>query len=133
MLPKSHKAFIKTVAQEQAIDENLVADVIGFFYSDLRKALVELRDVRLKIPNFGVFTVKKKELVKIKEKYEQHLKVLKSETFNQVTLRKDIEVRLDAINRILEKLENERQERKEFYKMKHEKYFSNPQQPKTDL
>ena len=132
MLPKSHKQFVKKVAEKKNISETIVDDVIGFLYSDLRKGLTELRDIRLKIPQFGVFAIKQTEIPKIQAKYEKHLSLIKPTTFNQALLKKELEIRSERVKEIAEKIKDEKQRRKKFFEKKYEKRNSNLEEQSVD-
>ena len=64
MIPKSHKNFIKPTAKELNVDEILVSDVVGFYYSELRKSLNDIASINIKVDSLGTFSIKSKELYK---------------------------------------------------------------------
>jgi len=118
LIPKSHKLFIKPVAEELGISEILVDDVVGFYYSELRKNLHDMESVSIKVERLGTFKVKPKEIKSMQLKLAGHLKALDTpETFNQMRLKKDVEDRLANINRISDLLKSE-YERKNQIKQK---------------
>ena len=97
MLPKSSKHYIRPTADELDCDQELVEDVVGFFYTAVRKNLVELKGPNIQIENLGSFRVKHNELPKLVSKFKKHLAVLKPETFNQMAIKKDIETKLKRV------------------------------------
>lgn len=119
MLPKSSKHFIQPTAEVLGYDYQLVADVTGFFYSELRKALVNMKGPIIKVDNLGSFKAKTRELPKLIHKYEKHLAVLQPETFNQMAIKKDLEIRLEKVRTLQRKIEAEQNRRKEFYEKKY--------------
>ena len=118
MIPKSHKLFIKPAAEELNVSEILVSDVVGFYYSELRKYLSDMESVSIKVERLGTFKVRPKEIKLMQTKLRARLKTLDSpETFNQMRLRKDVEDRLAKVNRISDLLKSE-YERKNQIKQK---------------
>lgn len=92
MIPKNHKQFIDTTAEKTGHNKILVADVVGFYYSEVRKALNEMESVNIKVHCLGTFKVKEKQLIKLKLRLKGHLEALKDpETFNQMRVKKEVE------------------------------------------
>ena len=121
MLPKSSKHFIGPTSKELNCDKSLVDDIVGFYYGELRKNLSNLKEPVLRIENLGSFKMKVKELPKLKYKYDNHLALLKGDTFNQMTLRKDLELRLERVTKAYTKVMLEKKRRAEFMKFKNER------------
>lgn len=122
MIPKSHKIFIKPTADELSLPEGLVDDVVGFFYADVRKSLNDLKSLNIKIDNLGTFKIKPTELNKLKDKLEGHLKALEEpETFNQMKVKKELEIRYDKVKKVHSLIESEKERKKEHKKTKYEK------------
>lgn len=98
MIPKNHKHFIKPTAEETSMDEMLVSDAVGFFYSELRKSLNNIESINVKIDKLGTFRIKKKELYKLEQRLKGHLTALETpETFNQMRIKKEIEDKLEKV------------------------------------
>lgn len=122
MIPKSHKTFIKPTAEKTKQNEILVADVIGFYYSGVRKSLTDIESVNVKLDNLGTFTIRPKELNKLKDSLTSHLKRLENpETFNQMRVKKDIEERFDKVTKACELVESEKLRKKEIKTSRYEK------------
>ena len=125
MLPKSSKHFIQPTAEELDCSVTLVEDAVGFFYQELRKALVEMRNPNIQVVNLGSFKAKPDELPKLVKKYEKHLEVLQPETFNQMALRLDLELRLERVKNLQKKIADERERRREFMRYRNERTKKN--------
>jgi predicted RNase H-like nuclease (RuvC/YqgF family) len=132
LLPKSHKHYIQPTAEELDCSLILVEDAVSFFYQELRKDLVEMKAHNIQVENLGSFKAKPGELPKLIHKYEKHLKVLQPETFNQMALRQELEVKLERVRSLRKNIEDERQRRREFYKWKNERNQNNLEEPQTD-
>jgi len=121
MLPKNNKHFIKPTADKLNVDIELVEDVVRFFYSEVRKTLVEMKGPNIQIENLGSFKAKQNELPKLIVKYKKHLDVLKPETFNQMALKKDIELKLDRVLNLQTFIQSEKFRKVKFMQAKNER------------
>jgi len=120
MLPKNNKHYIKPTADELGCDIELIEDVISFYYADVRKSLVDMRGPTIQIENLGTFKAKKTELPKLVAKYTKHLEVLNPETFNQVTLQKSIQSKLEKVMGLQKKMQEESAKKTKFFRNKYE-------------
>lgn len=111
MLPKNSKHYIIPTAEELDISADLVEDVVGFFYRTVRTHLSDLKSDNLMIENLGSFKVKAKELPKLYAKYTHHLSVISDDTFNQMSIKKDVTQKLEKVI-ALQKLMNANKKRK---------------------
>lgn len=119
MLPKSSKHFIHPVSEKLNAEQQLVEDVVSFYYSTLRKALSNLDCHFIQVENLGLFKAKANELPKLVHKYEKHLSVLKPETFNQMAIKKDVEIKLERVRNLQSIIDQDKERRKEFLKRKY--------------
>lgn len=118
MIPKSHKIFINPTVNDTGFDKLIVEDVVGFYYSELRKLLNDIECTSIKIEKLGTFKVKPKELKILKAKIQNHLNTLNDpETFNQMRIKKDLEDKLRKVNKI-DKLITQENIRKQKIKQK---------------
>lgn len=121
MLPKNSKHYIIPTAEDLTLDSQLVEDVVSFYYLSLRKALSSFACYNIQVENIGSFTVKKQKVPGLIKKYEKHLSVLKTETFNQMAIKKEVEIKLQEVLKLKEMLDEEKQRRKEFLDKKYGK------------
>jgi hypothetical protein len=118
MLPKNSKHYIIPTAEELDYDSNLVADVVGFYYNSLRKALSNLDCHFIQVENLGSFKIKQGRLPEFYAKYTQQLKSIKPTTETKAAILRDIEHNLDRIKNAQEMIKEDKQRRIEFYKKK---------------
>jgi hypothetical protein len=119
MLPKSSKHYIVPTAEALNVDAQLVEDVVAFYYSELRKALSGLACHNIQVENLGTFRAKEKELPKLVAKYKKHLTVLKTDTFQQMSIKKNVEERLEKVLNLQALINSERERKKEFLEKKY--------------
>ena len=120
MLPKNSKHFIHPVSEKLDISQQIVEDVVSFYYSMLRKKLSNLDCHFIQVENLGLFKAKENELPKLIYKYEKHLSVIKPETFNQMAIKKEIEFKLERVNYLQNIIIEDKNRKKEFLKKKYE-------------
>lgn len=125
MLPKSSKDYIKPTADQLGIKEELVDDVVSFFYADVRRALIDMRGPNVVVNNLGTFKAKYNELPKLIVKYQKHLKVLTPETFVQMQTKRNIQMKLEKVSRLRKKMFEEKQRKRQFYKDKKDEQAKN--------
>ena len=121
MLPKNSKHFIQPTADKLNCDTELVDDVVSFYYSHVRKNLIEMTGFNIEVVGLGSFKVKRNELPKLVAKYTKHLEVLKPETFNQVRVQKSIQLKLDRVLNLQKQLSDEWQRKVKFMQDKNER------------
>ena len=121
MLPKNSKHFIHPTSEQLGVDQQLFEDLVGFYYSTLRKALSNLECHFVQVENLGLFKAKANELPKLIHKYEKHLGVLQPETFNQMATKKDVESKLEKVLNLKKMIDDDHQRRKEFLQKKYGK------------
>jgi hypothetical protein len=118
MLPKNSKHYIQPTAEELEEDSQLIEDVVSFYYNKLRSTLTNLEFHNIQVENLGSFKAKPKELPKLFAKYTQHLKVLKTDTFRQMEIKKDVESKLEKVIKLQQVIKEDKERKREFFKNK---------------
>jgi hypothetical protein len=108
------------------LKEVLVSDVVGFYYSALRKSLTDVESINIKVDCLGTFKVKERQLVKLKCTLEDHLKRLDNpETFGQMKIKKEIEEKYANLSRVSSLLVSEKVRKKIHQEKKNDKNKGN--------
>jgi hypothetical protein len=126
MNPKKPKEFIKPTAETLEVSETLVDDVIGFYWRTVRKALSDLESPSITVTNLGTFNVRYNKIPLLEEKYQGYLDKLEAEnmTFNKHTIQNHSKKKLEGLERVRLKLEEEYERKKEVRK-KRKEYVTN--------
>lgn len=102
MNPKKAKDLIKPTAEKMGVSEDLVNDLSSFFWSEVRKAIVDMRGHQIFIPGLGTMKVKPWKLEELITKYQAqiaaHNKKLETRDpikFNQFSIFKQIHINLE--------------------------------------
>jgi hypothetical protein len=114
--PRKAKEFIPNVAEQLNLSEELVADVVNFYWQEIRKSLSSLSHSRIHVTNLGDFVTKYWKLddkIEMLEKWEENNKL---KGLQQITTRfKTAENLFDLKN--LKKIIEEESQRKDFIKL----------------
>ena len=119
MTPKKANKLYKELTKEFEIEEVLAENLIEFYYKTLRQKLSNLSELRINVDGLGHFIIKIKKIKKSISHYENILKNHSTSTFSAYYNKKNIEEKLDLLNKIHNKAETELLKRKNF---KNEKY-----------
>lgn len=116
MRPKKAKEFIPEVAKQLSLSQDLVEDVINYYWQEIRKSLSALKHSRIHLTNLGDFTVKHWKIddkIKMLEQWEENNK---QKGLQQITARFKTAENLFDLKNIKKIVEDEGQ-RKDFIKM----------------
>ena len=108
MNPKKPKVIIEKTAKEMELDETLVHDLTSFYWSRLRKALINLEYPIINIEGLGHLTIRPIKLNDITIEYKQILKHINPKYFQNFHRMKDLELKVDKLDKMalmLEKVE----------------------------
>jgi len=122
MIPKKANSLYKEVTKEFDVSEDLVESLIESYYKNLRKKMSSLSDLRLNVDGLGHFVIKIQKVKKAIPHYEKVLKNHDTSTFGAYHNKKSVEEKLECLNQIHQKAEEELLKRKTF---KDEKYSQN--------
>lgn len=133
MVPKKAKLHVKQVAKTLDCSEDLVDDLMQFYYSDVRKALSELKSPSITVEGLGRFLIKPWRLNEDLEKIQKTLQTMDVTVFKGYSWKTRLEVEKQEIIRIQEMV-NEEKIRKDKVKQKRNETITsgNTQTPETN-
>jgi hypothetical protein len=108
MKPKKIKSFIKETAKELNLEEEFVEDLFYEYWRSVRDSLQSLESPELRIDGLGRFRVRKVNLIKYKQKYEEILENM-SIDFDSHHSRKELEKRIISIKHVSDIIEQDEQ------------------------
>lgn len=121
MRPKKAKDFIPEVANNLDLCEDLVKDVVNYYWQEVRKSLSTLSHSRIHVTNLGDFVTKHwkvDEKIEVLEKWEENNKL---KGLQEMTARFKTAETLYQLKEV-KKLIAEEDQRKDFIKLhKHKK------------
>lgn len=117
MIPKKAKDLIKPTAEITGSNEELIEDIVTFYWSEVRKALVNGISNNICVEGLGTFTARSDQLQALTEKYEKQLLTIEPVTFRKCEIRREIERKLSILHNIKDLISKER-EKKEQVKQK---------------
>ena len=121
--PKKAKDFIQDVAEQLHFSEDVVKDVVDYYWRNIRKSLSSLDHSRIHLTNLGDFTIKHWKIDEKIEGLEKWEETNKQKGLQQITARfKTAETLYDL--KKLKGLVEEENQRKEFIKLHKKSYES---------
>jgi nitrogenase subunit NifH len=122
--PRKAKEFISDVASELGHTENIVNDVVMYYWQEIRKSLSTLKHQRIHLTNLGDFVIKHWKVDDKMEMLEHWEEQNRQKGLQQMTARfKVAETLYDLKN--LKKIMEEENQRKDFIKL-HKKKINEP-------
>jgi nucleoid DNA-binding protein len=118
MNPKRSSTLYKEVSEEINVSETLVSDIIEFYYKDLRSQLSGLKYPRINVEGLGQFVIKQKLAEVYITKLTKILPTHDVSTFRAYHNKKTMEEKLELLNIVTIKIEQERKRKEEFIKNK---------------
>lgn len=116
MRPKKAKDFIPEVAKELNLPEELVKDIVLYYWEEIRKSMSSLKHQRIHATNLGDFTIKHWKIddkIRMLEKWEENNK---QKGLQQMTARFKTAETLYDLKHLKKSVEEETQ-RKDFIKL----------------
>jgi len=110
--PKSYKDFFKEIAKECGVHENLVGELVRFFYAEVRTSLENLEHTRIQLPNLGTFILRKGRLDRAIKRHKDMLGNIEKTTYigygNHLPLKDKLNKMEKAVVRVEEEITNKR-------------------------
>jgi nucleoid DNA-binding protein len=122
MVPTKATNLIKPVADELDISEEMLDDMVTFYYSNLRKTLSGLTALKIDIPGLGHFLIRQKRVESGIAKINKTLESTDEGSFNSYHYKKLQEEKLKLLLSIKDKIDEFLIERKQF-RDEQDKYY----------
>lgn len=134
MNPRKPKQAIKKTAQLEEVSEQLVSDLTHFFWIRVRKDVSSLNYPRVKVQNFGTFTVRFSKMEDQIAKYEEILGKLNMTRYRDYQIFDELSSRVAKMKVLIEQLQTEYKERSEHYEIKNanRRLDDGLEEPETD-
>ena len=86
MIPRKVNTLYPQIAIELGISEELVGDVISFYWKELKRELDEPSHINIVVNDFGTFEIRRKQVEYLIEKYKRLVKYIKPTTYTKHAL-----------------------------------------------
>jgi nucleoid DNA-binding protein len=110
--PKSFKDFFKGVAKDCEVHEDLVSELIRFFYSEVRTSLEDLEYTRIQLPNLGTFILRKGRLDRAIKRHKDMLGNIEKTTYvgygNHLPIKDKLDKMENALGRVQKEITNKK-------------------------
>lgn len=107
MLPKKAKEFKKSVAEDLNLSEELVEDVLDFYWEKIRKMITTIDENSIEILNIGTFKLKTWKLDETIEMYKAIIKRLEG-SFGKYAVKREYEQRLEKLEKARDRASEEK-------------------------
>jgi hypothetical protein len=120
MIPKKASSIYRQVAEDINLEESVIADIVEYYYKELRINLTSLTYPRINVEGLGHFVAKplvvKADIPKITEKLQSH----DTSTFGAYFNKKGLELKLEQLLELEKKILKEDERKDNFKKTKNE-------------
>jgi hypothetical protein len=130
--PRKAKELIPEVAKELGIPQDIVEDVIDYYWQEIRKNLSSLKHTRVHLTNLGDFTIKHWKIDDKIEMFERWEENNRQKGLQQITARFKVAESLFELKDV-KKIVEEEQQRKDFIKLHKTKSNVSKKEHYTDL
>lgn len=120
MNPKKSNKLYRPLAEELSVSEDLVEDIIQFYYKTLRLKLSNLETPRINVEGLGHFVIKPVSVRNAITKYTKVLDNHDTSTYNAYFNKKMLETKLNSLIEIEKKICEQEQVKRNFKKSKDE-------------
>lgn len=125
MRAKNYKIFIKEVANKLNVSEELVSDLVLFYYNKLRENLSELTHPKINVTGLGTFNMIKNKVETSIAKKKNYDKSLEKETYDGYEKHLSVKEQLGKLEKALDMINKLNDKKNEFKKNKNESSKSN--------
>lgn len=133
MNPKKSNKLYSEVAEEINISEELIEDIVQFYYKTVRSNLSQLKHPRINVEGLGQFVAKPSLVRKSIPRYKKALESHDTSTFSAYYNKKMLEEKVECLEK-LEKLIIQEELKKESYKSIKDEYTKrNLEEPEADI
>ena len=105
--PKSYKEFFSTIAKKCEVHEDLVEELVRFFYNEVRRNLEELDHTRILLPNLGTFTLRKGRLDRAIKRHKDMLGNIEKTTYTGYGNHLPVKDKLIKMEKAIKRVEQE--------------------------
>jgi hypothetical protein len=119
MNPKKFKKLYSVVSEDLNLKESLIEDLVDFYYKEARTLLTELKYPRINVDGLGQFVIKPFLVEKHISIIDKSIYKLDTSTFKAYHTKRSMENKLELLNKIHEKINEQANRKSEFLKTKY--------------
>lgn len=113
MSKKKANQYIKPTADKLKLREDLVFDIVYYYYTKLREELSSMNNICIEVEGLGKFNVKRNELQKMIIKCVNQINKMDPDTMSRMKLMLDVKRKLVIAQQLQKKLDEEYARKKE--------------------
>lgn len=112
MIPRKVNTLYKAVAEETELSEELISDVVGFYWKAVKKELEEPDAIMIQLDHFGTFEIRKRQVEYQIKKQKRIIKFMIPSTYNKHTLMSLTVKKLERLEKLLVLIEKQEVKKK---------------------
>lgn len=112
MTPNKYKDFVSAVAEKMSLSEELVEDIISFYWKEIRRQLDNPEELELNLRNFGRFIIRPKHLFEQIKTYRSIVENAKPRTYAAYTILEITRKKLEGLEKLAKLYEAQEAKRK---------------------
>lgn len=132
MIPKKSSLLYKELSEEMDLSQDLIQDVIEFYYKEIRSNLTGLKHPRINVDGLGQFVVRTHAVRKAIPRLKKILETHDTTTFSAYFNKKMLEEKVEALENIEKQIVSLEQKKEAIQKQKDEYIKKNLEGPKKD-
>jgi len=132
MIPKKSSLLYKELSEEMDLSQDLIQDVIEFYYKEIRSNLTGLKHPRINVDGLGQFVVRTHAVRKAIPRLKKILETHDTTTFSAYFNKKMLEEKVEALENIEKQIVSLEQKKEAIQKQKDEYIKKNLEGPKED-
>lgn len=132
MIPKKSSLLYKELSEEMDLSQDLIQDVIEFYYKEIRSNLTGLKHPRINVDGLGQFVVRAHAVRKAIPRLKKILETHDTTTFSAYFNKKMLEEKVEALENIEKQIVSLEQKKEAIQKQKDEYIKKNLEGPKED-
>jgi hypothetical protein len=113
LTPLKVNTLFAEIASEIELSEELVSDIVTFYWKGIKQELEEPNNISFRIDCFGTFEIRKQQVIYMIDKYERILKFMKPTTYSRHVLMDLTIKKLDRLKKLLKSCEQQELKKKQ--------------------
>lgn len=100
MVPRKVKSLYQPAAEVTGVEATLVESIVSFYWSEVKKAMIEGHAHNIMLHNLGTFTARPDKVQGLIDKYNRNLLYIQPTTFQRCHVIQEIKKRKETLERI---------------------------------
>ena len=100
LIPHKAKTLYQPTAERTLVDIQLVESLVSFYWSNVKKAMIDGHSHNIKLHNLGTFSARPDKVQGLIDKYNRNLLYIQPTTFQKCQVIQEIKKRIEKLENI---------------------------------